>query len=129
MKHIGNFITLLILLIPCMLLSLAVIKSNIILGIISITLLFCLVFGTPITNGIENFWMYVLSSITLFPLNVKIAIIMFPVLYDLFYSKALAVLTAIIITFVISNVQQIVLGLITRFIKPKQKEINVYEFL
>lgn len=123
MKYLGNLITIIILLTPSTLLSIAIVKHLPIIGIISIALLFALVFSMPIAKGIENLWMYVLSLITLLPLNVKISIMAYPLIFDLFDSMALAVFISIMVFFIASNIGQIVLGLITRIIKPKQDEI------
>lgn len=123
MKYLGNLITIIILLTPSTLLSIAIVKHLLIIGIISIALLFALVFSMPIAKGIENLWMYVLSLITLLPLNVKISIMAYPLIFDLFDSMALAVFISIMVFFIASNIGQIVLGLITRIIKPKQDEI------
>lgn len=123
MKYLGNLITIIILLTPSTLLSIAIVKHLLIIGIISIALLFALVFSMPIAKGIENLWMYVLSLITLLPLNVKISIMAYSLIFDLFDSMALAVFISIMVFFIASNIGQIVLGLITRIIKPKQDEI------
>lgn len=123
MKYLGNLITIIILLTPSTLLSIAIVKHLLIIDIISIALLFALVFSMPIAKGIENLWMYVLSLITLLPLNVKISIMAYPLIFDLFDSMALAVFISIMVFFIASNIGQIVLGLITRIIKPKQDEI------
>lgn len=123
MKYLGNLITIIILLTPSALLSIAIVKHLPIIGIISIALLFVLVFSMPLAKGIENLWMYVLSLITLLPLNVKISIMVYPLIFDLFDSMALAVFISIMVFFIASNIEQIVLGLITRIIKPKQDEI------
>lgn len=123
MKYLGNLITIIILLTPSTLLSIAIVKHLLIIGIISIALLFALVFSMPIAKGIENLWMYVLSLITLLPLNVKISIMAYPLIFDLFDSMDLAVFISIMVFFIASNIGQIVLGLITRIIKPKQDEI------
>lgn len=123
MKYLGNLITIIILLTPSALLSIAIVKHLPIIGVISIALLFVLVFSMPLAKGIENLWMYVLSLITLLPLNVKISIMVYPLIFDLVDSMALAVFISIMVFFIASNIGQIVLGLITRIIKPKQEEI------
>ena len=124
-KYLSELIMIIVLLIPGALLNIAIIKHLFIIGVISIVLLFILIFLTPLTDNIENLWMYVLSLITLAPLNIKIATMAYPLLYDLFNYKALAVFIAITIFFIASNTEQIVLGVITRIVKPKQKEIDI----
>ena len=124
-KYLSKLTMIIIFLIPGVLLSIAIIKHLFIVGIISIALLFALIFSTPFTKGVENLWMYVLSLITLTPLNIKIAITAYTVLCNLFDFKALAVFIAITLFFIASDAEQIVLGLITRIVKPKQKEIDI----
>ena len=125
MKYLSDLITIIILLIPNALLSIAIIKHLPVIGIISIVLLFVLVLSMPLAKGIENIWMYVLSSITLLPLNVKISIMAYPLIYDLFDFNALAIFISIMVFFIVSNTEQIVLGLITRIIKTKQEELEI----
>lgn len=125
MKYLSDLITIIILLIPNALLSIAIIKHLPVIGIISIVLLFVLVLLMPLAKGIENIWMYVLSSITLLPLNVKISIMAYPLIYDLFDFNALAIFISIKVFFIVSNTEQIVLGLITRIIKTKQEELEI----
>ena len=125
MKYLSDLITIIILLMPNALLSIAIIKHLPVIGIISIVLLFVLVLLMPLAKGIENIWMYVLSSITLLPLNVKISIMVYPLIYDLFDFNALAIFISIMVFFIVSNIEQIVLGLITRIIKTKQEELEI----
>ena len=129
MKYLSDLITIIILLIPNALLSIAIIKHLPVIGIISIVLLFVLVLLMPLAKGIENIWMYVLSSITLLPLNVKISIMAYPLIYDLFDFNALAIFISIMVFFIVSNTEQIVLGLITRIIKTKQEELEIWWIL
>lgn len=126
MKFVSGFVQWVILLIPLVLLSVAVFKNVIVLGVISIVLLFAIVFFSPLTAGNENFWMFGLSSITLLPLNIKVAIGLRAALYDFLDLYFESLLITIILFFVLSNIEQIVLGVITRVIKPNQKRINVY---
>lgn len=125
-KFVAGFVQWVILLIPLVLLSVAVFKNVIVLGVISIVLLFAIVFFSPLTAGNENFWMFGLSSITLLPLNIKAAIGLRAALYDFLDLYFESLLITIILFFVLSNIEQIVLGVITRVIKPNQKRINVY---
>lgn len=129
MKYLSNLVTVVILLVPCILLSIATIKKILVLGIIGVALMFTYVFFTPLTKGAENFWMYVLSAITLLPLNIKIAIMLYPIFYDLFNLKALSIFISVIVVFIICNIEQIILGVITRIVKPNQKGVDIYEFL
>ena len=127
MKHLSNLVTVTILFIPCILLSIATMKKILVLGVFGVVLLFVYVFFAPLTKGAENFWMYVLSTITLLPLNIKITIMLYPIFCDLLNFKALIIFISVLVTFIIWNIEQIILGVITRIVKPNQKGVERYD--
>lgn len=129
MKHLSNLVTVTILFIPCILLSIATMKKILVLGVFGVALLFVYVFFVPLTKGAENFWMYVLSTITLLPLNIKIILVVYPIFCNLLNFKALVIFISVLVTFIIWNIEQIILGVITRIVKPNQKGVDIYEFL
>lgn len=129
MKHLSNLITVTILFIPCILLSIATMKKILVLGVFGVVLLFVYVFFAPLTKGAENFWMYVLSTITLLPLNIKITVMLYPIFCDLLNFKALIIFISVLVAFIVWNIEQIILGVITRIVKPNQKGVDIYEFL
>ena len=129
MKHLSNLVTVTILLIPCILLSIATVKKILVLGVFGVVLLFVYVFFTPLTKGEENFWMYILSTITLLPLNIKIILLLYPVFCDLLNFKALIIFISVLVAFIAWNIEQIILGVITRIVKPNQKGVDIYELL
>lgn len=128
MKHLSNLFTVTILLIPCILLSIATMKKILVLGVFGVVLLFVYVFS-PLTKGAENFWMHVLSTITLLPLNIKITLMLYPIFCDLLNFKALIIFISVLVAFIVWNIEEIILGVITRIVKPNQKGVDVYEFL
>ena len=129
MKHLSNLVTATILFIPCILLNIATMKKILVLGVFGVVLLFIYVFFTPLTKGAENFWMYVLSTITLLPLNIKITVMLYPIFCDLLNFKALIIFISVLVAFIVWNIEQIILGVITRIVKPNQKGVDIYEFL
>lgn len=129
MKHLSNLVTVTILFIPCILLSIAMMKKILVLGVFGVVLLFVYVFFAPLTKGAENFWMYVLSTITLLPLNIKITVMLYPIFCDLLNFKALIIFISVLVAFIVWNIEQIILGVITRIVKPNQKGVDIYEFL
>lgn len=129
MKHLSNLVTVTILFIPCILLSIATMEEILVLGVFGVALLFVYVFFAPLTKGAENFWMYVLSTITLLPLNIKIILVVYPIFCNLLNFKALVIFISVLVTFIIWNIEQIILGVITRIVKPNQKGVDIYEFL
>lgn len=129
MKHLSNLVTVTILFIPCILLSIATMKKILVLGVFGVVLLFLYVFFAPLTKGAENFWMYVLSTITLLPLNIKITVMLYPIFCDLLNFKALIIFISVLVAFIVWNIEQIIMGVITRIVKPNQKGVDIYEFL
>ena len=108
MKHLSNLVTVTILLIPCILLSIATVKKILVLGVVGVVLLFVYVFFVPLTRGAENFWMYVISTITLLPLNIKIILLVYPVFCDLLNFKALIIFISVLVAFIVWNIEQII---------------------
>ena len=129
MKHLNNLFTVTILLIPCILLSIATIKKILVLGVFGVVLLFVFVFFAPLTKGAENFWLYVLSTITLLPLNIKLTVMLYSIFCDLLNFKALIIFISVLAAFIVWNIEEILLGVTTRIVKPNQKGVDIYEFL
>lgn len=129
MKHLSNLFTVTILLIPCILLSIATMKKILVLGVFGVVLLFIYVFFTPLTKGAENFWMYILSTITLLPLNIKITVMLYSIFCDLLNFKALIIFISVLAAFIVWNIEEILFGVTTRIVKPNQKGVDIYEFL
>jgi len=125
MKHISNLINIIILFTPCILMSVAAAKKSVVLGVISIIFVFLFVFLAPIAKKNENFWMFVISTITLLPANIKIAVLAYSYISE---SKILSVSVAILLFFLLAGTEQILLGFITRAIKRNQSEIEIEEY-
>lgn len=125
MKHISNLINIIILFTPCILMSVAAAKKFVVLGVISIIFVFLFVFLAPIAKKKENFWMFVISTITLLPANIKIAVLAYSYISE---SKILSVSVAILLLFLLAGTEQILLGFITRAIKRNQSEIEIEEY-
>lgn len=125
MKHISNLINIIILFTPCILMSVAAAKKSVVWGVISIIFVFLFVFLARIAKKKENFWMFVISTITLLPANIKIAVLAYSYISE---SKILSVSVAILLFFLLAGTEQILLGFITRAIKRNQSEIEIEEY-
>lgn len=125
MKHISNLINIMILFMPCILMSVAAAKKSVVLSVISIIFVFLFVFLAQIAKKKENFWMFVISTITLLPANIKIAVLAYSYISE---SKILSVSVAILLFFLLADTEQILLGFITRAIKRNQIEIEIEEY-
>lgn len=125
MKHISNLINIIILFTPCILMSVAAAKKSVVWGVISIIFVFLFVFLARIAKKKENFWMFVISTITLLPANIKIAVLAYSYISE---SKILSVSVAILLFFLLAGTEQILLGFIIRAIKRNQSEIEIEEY-
>ena len=125
MKHISNLINIIILFTPCILMSVAAAKKSVVWGVISIIFVFLFVFLARIAKKKENFWMFVISTITLLPANIKIAVLAYSYISE---SKILSVSVAILLFFLLAGTEQILLRFITRAIKRNQSEIEIEEY-
>ncbi|MDD6446399.1 MAG: hypothetical protein PUF87_00755, partial [Ruminococcus sp.] len=91
-------------------------KKILVLGVFGVVLLFVFVFFAPLTKGAENFWMYVLSTITLLPLNIKITVMLYSIFCDLLNFKALIIFISVLAAFIVWNIEEILLGVTTRIV-------------
>ena len=105
--------------------SVAAAKKSVVLSVISIIFVFLFVFLAQIAKKKENFWMFVISTITLLPANIKIAVLACSYISE---SKILSVSVAILLFFLLAGAEQILLGFITRAIKRNQSEIEIEEY-
>lgn len=124
MKLISNLINISVLFLPLVFSAFSVVKKSALFGIISILLLFIIVLLVPLCKGNENIWMFFLSNITLLPINVMIikSIISYINVGSGIFSK---IVTAILVYFVISQIQEIILGVAVRILKPNQIRFNI----
>lgn len=95
--------------------------------LISVITLFLLIAFLPICKKRENLWMFVFSSISLLPANIKFSVLISQwaeeELYrDSTFMKIIILLTALHIFFCI---EQITLGFITRFLWQRQYKVEV----
>ena len=125
MKHISNLINIIILFTPCILMSVAAAKKSVVWGVISIIFVFLFVFLARIAKKTANFWMFVISTITLLPANIKIAVLAYSYISE---SKILSVSVAILLFFLLAGTEQILLGFITRATKRNQSEIEIEKY-
>lgn len=127
MKLLTNLINVGILLMPLMFSILASTRTSIILMAISIIMLFLLVLFVPLMRGNENVWMFILSTITLVPINIRLVKHIINLLSIDFESSFFNITVAITIYLVLFNIEEIVLGTIVRLLKPNQLEFTFDE--
>ena len=83
--------------------------------------LFLVLFLTPRFRGAENIGMFAMLAVSVHPLNLRIAIEVFPML-DLYDVHAfLGCLRGILCFAILFSVEQLVMGYITRLLLPRQR--------
>lgn len=102
------------------------IKANILVGLISIAIMLIFVFCFRICKREENLWVFVISFFVTTPLNIRLIIFIKENTYFLEYSTFIVIVAAIVIFFILQSIEQIILGIITRLIRPVQYDFDNY---
>lgn len=89
--------------------------------------LFLLVSLLPLCKKRENLWMFVFSTVSLLPVNIRVSISVSQWMEDELYmdSPFLKVIIILIAFHVLFCLEQIILGVITRFIWKRQYKVEV----
>lgn len=95
--------------------------------IVSVISLFILVAFLPVCEKRENLWMFVFSSVSLFPANIRFSVLISQwaeneLYLDSVFMKTIAFLIALHILFCM---EQIVLGFFTRLLWRRQYKVEV----
>ena len=102
------------------------IKTNILIGLISIAIMLIFVFRFHICKREENLWVFVISFFVTAPTNIRIIIYIKENTYFLDYSTFVAIVASIVVFFTLQSIEQIILGIITRLIRPGQHDFDDY---
>lgn len=54
---------------------------------------------------------------------------LYSIFCDLLNFKALIIFISVLAAFIVWNIEEILLGVTTRIVKPNQKGVDIYEFL
>ena len=124
MKHINEkkqWAQLVFVLIPLTLSLVFYYFDNILILTAAVLSLFLLVSILPVCKKRENLWMFIFSGISLFPANIRSALLLFDRLKDEIYMDS-GVLFLLHILFCI---EQLALGILTRLVWRKQYKVEV----
>lgn len=102
------------------------IKTNILVGLISIAIMLIFVFCFHICKREENLWVFVISFFVTAPTNIRIIIYIKENTYFLDYSPFVVIVASIVVFFTLQSIEQIILGIITRLIRPGQHDFDDY---
>ena len=95
--------------------------------ITSVILLFLLVAFLPICEKRENLWMFVFSSVSLLPANIRFAVPVSQWAEEALYrdSAFMKIMIFLIALHILFCMEQIILGFITRFLWQRQYKVEV----
>lgn len=102
------------------------IKTNILVGLISIAIMFVFVFCFHICKRVENLWVFVISFFVTTLTNIRLIIYINENTYFLDYSTFIVIVASIVVFFILQSIEQIILGIITRMIRPGQHDFDDY---
>lgn len=93
----------------------------------AIIFLFLIVGILPVCKMRENLWMFVFSSISLFPANISLALLTSHWLENEMYvdTNFLKITIILIVLHILFCIEQITLGVLTRFIWRRQYKVEV----
>lgn len=100
------------------------IKTNIKVGLISIAIMFILVFCLRIAKRNENLWVFVLSFFITTPVNIKIIMFLKENTYFVDYPTFIVIIASIVVFLILQSVEEIVFGIIARIIRPGQCDFD-----
>lgn len=100
------------------------IKTNILVGLISIAIMLILVLSLDICKREENLWVFVISFFVTTPVNIRLIIFIKENTNFLEYSTFIAITISILVFFTLQSVSEIVFGVIVRIIRPKQYDFD-----
>lgn len=130
MKHINEkkqWAQLVFVLIPLTLSLVFYYFDNILILTAAVLSLFLLVSILPVCKKRENLWMFIFSGISLFPANIRSALLLFDRLKDEIYmdSGFLKVTAVLFLLHILFCIEQLSLGILTRLVWRKQYKVEV----
>lgn len=100
------------------------IKTNILVGLISIAIMLILVLSLDMCKREENLWSFVLIFFITTPMYIRIIMFIKENTFLLDYEKFIAITISILVFFTLQSVSEIVFGVIVRIIRPKQYDFD-----
>lgn len=100
------------------------IKTNILVGLISIAIMLILVLSLDICKREENLWSFVLIFFITTPMHIRVLMFIKENTFLLDYPKFIAITISILVFFTLQSVSEIVFGVIVRIIRPKQYDFD-----
>ena len=117
----------LMLAVPPALAIIAALRASPIISIIAILIAFFDIIILPMCKNNENAWMFFLTTITVTPINIRL-IIHFIGDCESVPEILISVLVGLLAYFVLLSIEEIIMGIITRILFPKQESFDDFEF-
>lgn len=127
MFHLKNLWQYLMLAIPPALAVIAACKTSLIISIIAMAIVFLDVVILPMCENNENAWMFFLTAISVTSINIRL-IINFLGDCESVPERLISVLVGLLAYFMLFSIEEIIMGIITRILFPKQESFDDFEF-
>lgn len=127
MFRLKNLWQYLMLAIPPALAIIAAFRASPIISIIAMALVFLDVVILPACKNNECAYMFFLTAVTVTPINIRL-IIHFSSDCESVLEKIISVLVGMLAYFVLLSIEEIIMGIITRILFPKQESFDDFEY-
>lgn len=112
---------------PFALAIIAAFKASPIISIIAMALVFFDVVILPVCKNNQNAYMFFLTAVTATPINIRI-IIHFIGNRESVPERLISVLVGLLAYFMLFSIEEIIMGIVTRFLFPKQESFDCFEY-
>lgn len=112
---------------PFVLAIIAAFKASPIISIIAMAIVFLDVVVLPVCKNNQNAYMFFLTAVTVTPINIRL-IIHFLGDCESALEILISVLVGLLAYFMMLSIEEIIMGIVTRFLFPKQESFDCFEY-
>lgn len=127
MFHLKNLWQYLMLAIPPALAVIAACKTSLVISALAIGIAYIDVVILPVSKNNECAYMFFLAAVTATPINIRL-IIHFLGDCESVPEMLISVLVGLLAYFMLFSIEEIIMGIITRILFPKQESFDDFEF-
>lgn len=113
--------------VPFALAIIAACKTSLIISIIAMAIVFFDVVILPVCKNNECAYMFFLTAVTVTPINIRL-IIHFLGDCESVPERLISVLVGLLAYFMMLSIEEIIMGIVTRFLFPKQESFDCFEY-
>lgn len=125
LKKISDLFQCVLISLPLVLSIIAANKASALYSILALALAIIDVVILPVCKKSENTWMFFIIAITVTPINIRIIIHFVSEIENLFFR----IVIGLLVYFIMLSIEELIAGIFTRTIWPKQNEFDDYEFI